>query len=560
MINRDITTTASNVKWQKYFLPALFLILLAVFIVYPIVSVFENSLRIRGELGLDNYVRMFTQPNFFKIIWQSSLVALLVAAFSTTLGLVIAVIVLKTTLPLRRLFSFATIIPLVVPGFVATLAYIFLFGRNGLITYRLLGLDWNIYNWPSVVIVQCLDFTAIAFLLISAVLITIDSQVEDAARNLGAGEWEVFRTVTLPLLKPGIIAAMILIFMRSMANFGTVIFLGGPFSTLASASYNQLIGAYNIETAATFNALLLIICLIAFWLFLRAQSASNRIRGSFTGATRKPLNFSRPVKVVMCCIASVFAVFILMIFISVFLAALTRYIGADYTFTLDHMMRALQRGSSGIMNTLYFASGTALTVSIAGIILAYIITRIEFRGKGLLDSLATMPFAIPGTFIGVGYILAFNQPPLLLTGTWMIVMAVTIIRQVPLGLRTGVAVISQQDRSIEDASSSLGAGKLTTFIRIVLPMAGPAILVTALYAFVSTVQTLGAIIFVITPGTKLLSVDVFEAVYKGEISTAAALSVIMLVLSAVGMLGIYLIQQRGKTAKWIQRVVLQRPL
>lgn len=549
-----------TLRWQNYLLPGMFFLLLVVFIVYPIFSVFQNSLTVSGEFGLGNYVRIFTQPNFFKILWQSSLVALLVAALSTVLGVIIAVAVLKTSLPFQRIFSFATAVPLIVPGFVASLAYIFLFGRNGLITYHLLDLNLNIYNWPSVVIVQCLDFTAMAFLLIMAVLATIDSQVEDSARNLGASEWQVFKTVTLPLLKPGIIAALILIFMRSMAAFGTVIFLGGPFSTLASASYTQLIGAYNIEMAATFNAVLLLICLVAFWFFLRAQATSNRIRSSFTGAARKNIDFSWPVKTIIFSVCIIFTLFVFMILVSVFLAAFTRYIGADYTLTFDHMARALKRGSSGILNTLVFASGTALAVSLAGMVLAYIITRIDFKGKGLLDLMATMPFAIPGTFIGIGYILAFNQPPLLLTGTWVIVMVVTIIRQAPLGLRSGAAVLSQQDRSVEDASSSLGAGKITTFFRIILPMARPAMLVTALYAFVSTVQTLGAIIFLINPGTKLLSIDVFEAVYKGEIGTAAALSVIMLLLSAAGMLGIYLIQQRRKTARWIQRVLLQRPM
>lgn len=560
MIKTRLFERFQNIGWQKYLLPVLFALILLVFIVFPTITVIENSLKVKGEFGFDNYLRMFTQPNFFKILWQSSLVATLVAVLSTFIGLVIAVIALKTTLPLRRLFSFATVVPLIVPGFVATLAFIFLFGRNGLITYQLLDLNLNIYNWPSVVIVQCMDFTAMAFLLITAVLITIDGQVEDAARNLGASEWEVFRTVTLPLLKPGIIAAVILIFMRSMASFGTVIFLGGPFSTLASASYTQLIGAYNLEMAATLNAVLLIICIVAFLFFLRAQSASNRIRSSFTGANRKTINFPWKIKSVMFILASLFSLFTMVILVSVFLAAFTRYIGSDYTFTLEHMKIAFQRTSTGMLNTLYFAAGTAVIVSIFGIILAYITTRIEFKGRGFLDMMATLPFAIPGTFIGIGYILAFNKPPLLLTGTWFIVIAVTVIRQVPLGLRSGTAVLSQQDRSVEDASASLGAGKIATFIRIILPAAGPAVLVTALYAFVSTVQTLGAIIFLITPGTKLLSVDVFEAVYKGSTGTAAALSVIMLLFSAAGMLVIYLIQRRGETTKWIQKVLLQRPM
>jgi iron(III) transport system permease protein len=457
-------------------------------------------------------------------------------------------------MPLRKVFSVAAILPIIIPGFVATLAYIFLFGRNGLLTYQLLGWSPDIYSWKSVLIIQMLDSTVTAFLLISAVLVSIDSQMEDAARSLGASEWEVLTTVTRPV-PPGHYRAMLLVFMGSMSDFGTPIIIGGRFSTLASASYTQLVNLYNLNSASTLNVILLFICLLVFYLYTRAQASDNKIRNQLSGHQRKTLALPRPLRYAMWGICLLFSIYIFMQLGAVFLAAFTKHLGANYGFTLEYFQRLPFRGWNSIINSLGFATITAIVMSLAGIVVAYLVTRMQFRGRSLLDLLTTLPFAIPGTLFGVGYVMAFNKPPLLLTGTWFIVVALTIIRQLPLGLRSGVSVLSQQDRSVEDASASLGANRFTTFWRIILPMARPALPVSALYAFVITIQTIGAIIFVITPGTKLLSIDVFMAVYKGEIGFAAALSVVMMLLSALGMIAIFFITQREAAGKWFRRAL-----
>ena len=542
-------------KKQKYLLPSLILAILAIFVVYPVLSVLVKSLSVEGQASLDNYVAAFTQPQFYGTIWSSVLVAIGAAVLSTFLGLVIALVVFKTTLPLRRLFSVAAVLPMIIPGFVSTLAYIFLFGRNGLISYQLLGITWDIYSWKSVLIIQTLDFTTIAFFLISAVLITIDSQMEDAARNLGASEWEVLTTVTLPLLRPGLIAALLLTFLRSMADFGTPLILGGKFDTLASASYTQLIGIYNMEMASTLNVILLVFCLFVFWLYSRVQSASANVRAQVASSQRKTIDFSRPVRATIWAISMFFSVGVFMLLISVFLAAFTKHLGGDFTLTLEHFQILPQRGWNSTLNSLIFATATAVVMSFLGLIIAYMVTRLTFHGRTILDLLTTLPFAIPGTLMGVGYALAFSHAPLLLTGTWAIVIAVTVIRELPLGLRSGVGVLSQQDRAIEDASASLGASRITTFFRIIMPLARPALLVSALYAFVATVQTVGAIIFVINPSNKVLSVDVFEAIYRADIGDAAALSMVMLLLAALGVLAIYAITKMGVRQIWVRRVL-----
>ncbi|MFC2010061.1 ABC transporter permease [Chloroflexota bacterium] len=542
-------------RWQKYILPVLFLVLLGIFVIYPTVSVLLKSFQVEGQASLGNYIDVFTKPHLYSTIWSSVLVACGAASLSTLLGLIIALVVFKTTLPLRHLYAVSAILPIIIPGFVTTIAYIFLFGRNGVISYQLLGIEWDVYSWKSVLILQTLDLTTTAFFLISATLVTIGSRVEDAARSLGASEWQILRTVTLPLLRPGLVAALLLTFMRSMADFGTPLIVGGSFDTLASASYTQLIGTYSMEMASTLNVILLVFSVVVFWLYSRGQAASRGVQMQTEGGKRKELELSRPVRGIMWTVALLFSTVVLMMLVSVFLAAFTRHIGSDYGLTLDHFRILPQRGWNSTINTLVFATATMALVSFLGIVIAYLVTRIEFRGKSLLDWLTTMPFAIPGTFMGVGFAIAFSKSPFLLAGTWAIVVACTVVRELPLGLRAGVSVLSQQDRAVEDASASLGASKVTTFFHIIMPMSRPALLVTAAWAFIATVQTLGAIIFIITPGTKLLSVDVFEAVFRGDWGDAAAFSVVMLVLAALGISAVYLISRRRATESWFRRII-----
>lgn len=541
-------------RFKKYILPATFLVLLGIFVVYPTVSVLRESFMADGQISFNNYIEVFTKPHLYSTVGSSALVALGAAVLSTLLGLIIAIVVFKTTAPLRKLFAVSAILPIIIPGFVTTIAYIFLFGRNGIISYQLLGIEWDVYSWKSVLLLQSLDLTTTAFLLISATMVTLDSKIEDAARSLGASEWNVLRTVTVPLLRPGIIAAALLTFMRSIADFGTPIIVGGSFDTLASASYTQLIGTYNMEMASTLNMILLVISIIAFWLYSRGQAGTKNVRQQTEGNWGKKIHFSSPVKVILWTIACGFSLIVLMMLVSVFLAAFTRHIGGDYGLTWQHFQILPQRGWNSTINTIVFAVITMIIVSFLGILLAYIVTRIEFRGRRILDWLSTLPFAIPGTFMGVGFAIAFSRSPLLLSGTWMIVVACTIIRELPMGLRAGVSVLSQQDPSIEDAATSLGASKIISFFNVIIPTSRSALLVTAAWSFIATIQTLGAIIFIITPGTKLLSVDVFEAVVRSDWGDAAAFSVVMFLLAAIGVLTIYLINRRQSAQSWIQRI------
>lgn len=542
-------------KWRSAVLLGTIYLLLLLFVLYPIVSVLLKSLSVAGQLSSANYVALLTQPYLARTIANSLLMAGGSSLLSTLLGLVLALAVFKTVLPLRRIFALAAVLPMIIPGFVNTVAYIFLFGRNGLLTYRLLNITWDIYSWRSVLILQTLGLTTTTFLLVSAVLAGVDGEAEDAARNLGASEWGVLTTVTLPLIRPGLLGALLLAFLRSMADFGTPFIVGGRFNTLATASYSQLVGTYNMEMASTLSTVLLALSALVFWLYSRTQATDAGVQRLGEGGQARPLALGRPVLAVMWAVGILFSALVFLMLSSVVLAAFTKHLGGNFALTLEHFAILPQRGWNSTRNTLTFAAVTAVLVSLSGIVIAYLVTRMQFRGRAVMDALATVPFAIPGTVMGVGFALAFSRPPLVLSGTWAVVAACTVVRELPLGLRAASGVLLQQDRSLEEASANLGASRFETFWRVVVPLARPALVVSSLYAFVSTVQTLGAIIFLITPSTKLLSVDVFEATVRVDIGAAAAFSMVMIGISALGVAVIYWLSMREVTRSWLNRVL-----
>ena len=511
---------------------------------YPALTVLLESVRPGGQWGLSAYARLWAGPRLGTVVGSSLGVALAGSLLASLLGGALAVVVAKTDSPLKKFMGATALLPIILPGFVTSIAYIFLFGRNGLITYRWLHISWDVYSWKSVLVLQTVDQTTTAFLLSLAALRTIDPALEEAAGSLGAKPWRVLRTITLALASPLGVAAFLLNFMHSMSDFGTPLVVGGPFDTLASASYTQLIGRYDPSTASALNVILLAFCLLAYAGYGRLESRFGRDRVMDQSRPVARLDLGWPGRAVWL-VCLLFSLFMLALLGAVLLAAFTRNAGAGVTPTLAYFQAVFTRGFASARNTLVFSLAVGVLSALGGQVLAYLIKRVRIPGARVLDVLATLPFAVPGTFIGVGYALAFNRPPLILTGTWAIVVLNLVVRKLPMGLRAGSSVLARQDRAQEEASLSLGASRLRTFIRVILPSVRTAMLAGGLYAFVTSVQALGSIIFIITPGTRLLSVDVFEAVVRGEVGQAAAFSTIMLAMAGAGAALIMLASTRN---------------
>lgn len=538
-----IRRTPPKHSWYRWCLSVCAFFFLGFLIIYPVASVLVSSFSPHGELSFENYKTLLSNTKFVKLFSQSVLVSFSSASIATLFGTILAILVVKTDSHLRKIIALISILPILLPGFVTSIAYIFLFGRNGLITYKTLNISWDVYSWKSVLILQSVDHTTTAFLMIAAALSSLGSKPEEAAKMLGADDWRILWQVTIKLVKPMIFGAFLLNFISAMGDFSTPLIVGGSFDTLASASYTELIGKYNVSMAATYNIGLLFLAMLVFWAYNRLTSG-RQAELSWRSGTAAPLNLAGYRGIILRLISLIFISFVVLLSVAVILAAFTKRSYSSTSFTLQYFTVIAERGFSSTIYTVLFSFCVGVITALSGHILAYCIGRLKIPASKIIDFIATIPFALPGTLIGVGYAIAFNRSPFLLTGTWFIIVMNLVVRKMPIGIRTGTAILQKQDSSHDEAAGLLGSSTIKTFFTINLPLLKTSILVCSLYAFITTIQALGSIIFIITPGTKLLSVDVFEAVVKGELGVAAAYSFIMLLIGIIGGMLFYSVAGR----------------
>ncbi|WP_207653324.1 ABC transporter permease [Clostridium cochlearium] len=372
------------------------------------------------------------------------------------------------------------LLPTMAPSVVTGLAFIMLFGRRGIITYKLFNLSVDLYGWVGLWIVQSIAFFPLAYITISGVLKSISPNLELAAQNLGARGFTLFRTVTLKLATPGIASAYLLVAINSFADFGNPMLIGGNYTVLATEAYTQVTGNWDLEVAAALSLLLVISTMLVF--FIQKYYLDKKSYVTVTGKPVSGLNrdiVSKKVEKILFAICLIMSIIILMIIGVVVCFAFTKAFGANNQFTLDNFKEGVLR-SKPMRNSWIFSMIAAFITTIIGIVLGFLVVRKKFPGKNILDFLAMLPVSLPGTFIGLSLILAFNNKTLALTGTAAIVIIGMTIRQIPVGYRNSIAGFKQIDKSIEEASTNLGGNSFFTFIKVVLPMMKNALSVSIL--------------------------------------------------------------------------------
>ncbi len=451
----------------------------------------------------------------------------------------------------KRFLQVSTLLPIISPPFVIALSAILLFGRNGLITRKLLqeglGIDlyaagFDIYGLTGLVIVETLAYFPTAYLVLVGVLSSIEPALEEAASNLGASRWKVFRTVTVPLSLPGILNAMLLLFIESMADFGNPLILAGRFNVLSVQAYLQITGNDNLPGGATLAMVLLLPSLAVYFLqhYLLRQRIFVALTGRASGAGMQTVDKRVQYPLMVICWGTVGCVFLF--YGLVLIGSFTKLWGVDYSLTLNNYVEAFRLGADYILDSLLLAAIATPLTGLLGMVIAFLVKRKQFVGRGLMDVTSMLSFAVPGTVVGIGYILAFNQPPLMLRGTAAIIVLLFIFRNMPVGIRAAAASLDQIDSSLEEASTNLGAGSLTTFRRILLPLIAPAFFAGLAYSFVRCMTAISAVIFVVSGRWNLITVAILGFVENSDFSQAAALSIILIlfVMTALGLIQLVL--------------------
>ncbi|RMB60028.1 ABC transporter permease [Tessaracoccus antarcticus] len=506
-----------------------------------------------SDKGLATLSKMFTSPVNRKILLNTVVLGLLVGTIGTGVGFLLAYAQARLQWRGKKFVHLLALIPIVSPPFAVATAIITLFGRGGIISKQLLGLNWNVYGLGGLTVVLALSFFPIAYLNLLGMLRSLDPALDEASESLGASKWQVFLTVTLPMLIPGFAASFLLLFVEAIADLANPIVLGGDFTVLASRAYIAIIGEYNLGAGAAYSLVLLVPALLVFIVqrYWSTRSSAVSVTGKPTGTIK--LNTSNVARVPVLIAVGLVMALIITIYGTVILGGFVRILGINNEFTLDNYRYLFGGiGSDAIITTTLLALIATPIAGVMGTLIAWLVVRKLRRAAGVMDFLGMLGLAVPGTVLGIGYAIAYNSPvdgwglrflPALagggaILGGAMAIVMVYIARSIPAGLRTGIAALQQIDPAIDEASTSLGGSGLTTFRKVTIPLIRPALLAGLTYAFARSMTTISAIIFITTPQTRIMTSQILSEVEAGRFGNAFAYCTILIaiVLTVIGLL------------------------
>ncbi len=510
--------------------------LMLMFIIYPQVQVVIVP-------GLGGYVDFLTGQTWIKPLFNSIQIMLASTTTAVTLGFIYAYAMVYSDMPWKPFFRLVGILPLLSPPFVVAASYILLFGPRGVITYGIFGQSPLILGFSGLWGVQTIAFFPFAYQLIADVLARSDPRLEQAARNLGAGTWNVFRTITLPLVRPGLTAAILTTAIYILEDFGNPLLIAGQFTVLPSQAYSLIEGFGDFTGAAAVSTILLVLALVLYVAKLRIEGNRSyvTISGRATSIPRPPVPRALTNACFIAC--SLLAILILMVYGVLIVSALTIAFPNNLTLTTKNF-EYMGSHSQSLINTLEFGGTAAVLCALFALLLAFLVQRKEWYGRGLVDFVAIMPAAVPGIFFGIGYATAFNQHIFDWINRGMLITISMIFWNIPVGYQAAIAGLQQIDRSLDEAATSLGASSLRGFRDILFPLLHSALLTGFVTAFVRAVTTLSVVIFLFTPGTTLATITIFQLVTDFDWGGATAFTVTVIGMAVVVLLVVWAISGR----------------
>jgi iron(III) transport system permease protein len=334
---------------------------------------------------------------------------------------------------------------------------------------------------------------------------------------------------------PGLANAFLLLFAASLADFATPLILAGnQFPVLPTQAYLQITGLFDLRGGAALSLVLLVPALTVF--LLQRYWVSRRYYVTITGkgAGQTPFDSISPaVRAALLAVCALVAVTILYFYALLLYASLVVALGANHAFTLAHYRVIFTEGLKVIRDTLIIAGVAMPLGGLYGILLGYLVTRRRFTGRRTMEMLSMVNYALPGTIVGIAYLIAFNEPPIELAGTALVIIACYVFRYGPTGIRATVALLQQIDRSLEEASQGLGAGSGTTFRRVTLPLIVPAFFAGLGVVFIRSMTAISATIFLVSISWSLITVKILNDMTELALGPAAAYSVLVVVIVLV---------------------------
>ena len=537
----------------------LLVLLVATFVLYPVASMFAGAFQdFDGSFTAAGVARNIADPQIWSlncltwaggcgVAWRTAFLAVCTAAGTMLLGLAFALVATRTGTPFKRALRVLTVLPIITPPFVIGLSLTLMLGRAGFVTVFIEGatgltLGRWLYGLPGIWIAQMLSFTPIAFLVLIGVVEGISPSMEEASQTMRAGRWRTFRKVSLPLMAPGLANAFLIGFIESMADFGNPLVLGGSGGVLSTEIFFAVVGAqHDPARAAVLATVLLGFTLSAFLAQRLWLGRRNFATVSGKGDGGRPALLPARVAVPVIGVVALWSAFTLFVYGLILFGGFVKTWGLDHTLTLEHYRRAFGVSFAGgfawtgvawnsFWTTMKIALIAAPLTAAVGMLTAWLIVRQRFPGRALFEFALMLSFAIPGTVIGISYIMAFNLPPIQMTGTAAILVFCFVFRNMPVGVRGGVAAMAQLDGSLDEASLTLGASSPRTLARVILPLLRPAVLAALVYSFVRAITSISAVIFLVSAKYNMATAYIVGLVENGEYGIAIAYSSVLIVV------------------------------
>jgi iron(III) transport system permease protein len=524
---------------------------LTLFFLLPLIRVFGASILDNAGMRftLENYVSVLSNPFFLNGLTNSLTIAAAAAVSTMLVGVPFAFCLARLPIGGRAVLLALAALPLVLPSFVSAYALVLLFGRSGIVTGALqsLGIPFeSLYGAKGIIAVYTLTLYPYVALPVIAAFKSVDVSVEEAAQNLGASRARVLRTVTLPLVLPSILSGGLLVFIEALENFGVPFVLAEDRPILSVEAYKLFVGETTDNPAsAGVLGVLLVACTVIALLVQRAVLA----RRSFSTGTRRSAAVM-PVGAGMRRLGAAYCWTLvglaLVPFAAVVVISFMRFSGPvlQGSFALDNFAQLFARSYRPLTNTLVLATLAACGATLIGVPIGYIVVRHRSRLSGLIDIVATSPFAVAGTVLGIGLVMTYSGGLLVLTGTAAIMILAYMVRKLPFSVRSASAILHQIDPSLEEASINLGVPPALTFWRITVPLMLGGIVGGLVLTFVTVASELSATVVLYSGQWSTMTIAMFQALEGTSAGIAAAAATVLIICTVLPVALVYRLLRR----------------
>ncbi len=529
-------------------------VFMAVFLVYPFFKLIGRSFFSNKVDGFtfENYIRFFSKKYYTNALGRSLFVSFTTLLTTLAVGVPVAYLMTRYNVLGKNILHILIIMGLMSPPFIGAYSWITLFGRSGFITTLFEGIGItlpSIYGKIGIITVFTFKLFPYIYLYTSGAMSSIDSSMEEAAENLGSNKLRRLFTITLPVIFPSIAAGAVMVFMTSLADFGTPMLIGEGYMVLPVLVYNEYMSEMG-GNAFLASALSVIIVLCSTSILLLQKKLISR-KNYVMSAMRPPAviqlhgwkRFFVSLPVFIVCFIGIIPQIVVLV---------SSFIKTDFTgfiggFSLDSYVNIFNRLWTNISNTFTFSTVAIIFIILFGMLISYIVVRKKGFTAQLMDILIMFPFVIPGAVLGISLIVAFNRPPVILTGTAAIMIIAYIVRKLPYTVRSGSAILHQIDPSVDEASISLGVSPMQTFAKVTARLMAPGVLSGAILSWITSINELSSSVMLYGGKTSTISVAIYTEVVRNSLGTAAALASILTVTTVISLL-IFLRISKGRVS------------